>query len=89
VPVGVGVHTGTAWVGSIVGASGTGSGFTALGDNVNIAARLASNAGVGEVLISDATSKAAQMNTEGLEKRELELNGKSETVTEIVLHAGG
>ena len=52
VPVGVGIHTGIAWVGSIVGASGAGSDFTALGDNVNIAARLASKAGVGEVLIS-------------------------------------
>jgi len=89
VPVGVGIHTGIAWVGSIVGASGAGSDFTALGDNVNIAARLASKAGVGEVLISDATSNAAQINTEGLEKRELELKGKSEPFTAIVLHAGG
>jgi adenylate cyclase len=89
VPVGVGIHTGTAWVGSIIGASGDGSDFTALGDNVNIAARLASKAGVGEVLISSATSNAAQINTEGLEKRELELKGRSERVTVIVLHAGG
>jgi adenylate cyclase len=88
VPVGVGVHTGTAWVGSIVGASGAGSDFTALGDNVNVAARLASKAGVGEVLISDATSKAAKIVTGGLEKRKLELKGKSETVPVIVLHAG-
>jgi adenylate cyclase len=87
VPVGVGVHTGTAWVGSIVGASGTGSDFTALGDNVNIAARLASQAGVGEVLISEATANAAQLNTEGLAKRELQLKGKSETVSVIVLQA--
>jgi adenylate cyclase len=84
VPVGVGIHTGIAWVGSIVGASGAGSDFTALGDNVNIAARLASKAGVGEALISDATSDAAQMDTEGLEKRELELKGKSEAVTVFV-----
>ena len=89
VPVGVGVHTGTAWVGSIVGASGTGSDFTALGDNVNIAARLASKAGVGEVLISEATSTAARIKTEGLERRTLELKGKSETISVSVLHAGG
>jgi adenylate cyclase len=88
VPVGVGVHTGTAWVGSIVGASGAGSDFTALGDNVNIAARLASKAGVGEVLISDAASTAAQMNTDGFVKRDLDLKGKSEPVTVFVLHAG-
>jgi len=89
VPIGVGIHTGIAWVGSIVGASGVGSDFTALGDNVNIAARLASKAGMGEVLISDATSTAAQINTEGLDKRVLELKGKSETVTVFVLHGGG
>jgi len=87
VPIGVGVHTGKAWVGSIVGASGAGADFTALGDNVNIAARLASKAGAGEVLISDATYNAARMENENLEKRDLELKGKSELVRVRVLHA--
>jgi adenylate cyclase len=88
IPVGVGIHTGTAWVGSIAGASGPSADFTALGDNVNIAARLASKAGAGEVLASEATCKAAVMETEGLEKRELDLKGKSELVRVSVLHAG-
>ncbi len=87
VPVGVGVHTGIAWVGSIAGANKTSADFTALGDNVNIAARLASKAGPGEVLISEATFNAARMETGGLEKRDLELKGKSETVSVRVLHA--
>jgi len=87
VPVGVGIHTGTAWVGSIVGASGAGADFTALGDNVNIAARLASKAGAGEVLISEATYDAARMEDGNLEKRDLELKGKSESVSVRVLHA--
>jgi adenylate cyclase len=87
VPVGVGIHTGTAWVGSIVGASGVGADFTALGDNVNIAARLASKAGAGEVLISEATYDAAHMENKDLEKRDLELKGKSELVSVRVLHA--
>jgi len=87
VPIGVGVHTGTAWVGSIVGASGAGADFTALGDNVNIAARLASKAGAGEVLISESTYNAAGMEDKGLEKRDLELKGKSELVSVRVLHA--
>ena len=86
-PVGVGIHTGTAWVGSIVGASGAGADFTALGDNVNIAARLASRAGAGEVLISEATYDAARMENESLEKRDLELKGKSELVRVRVLYA--
>ena len=61
--------------------------FTALGDNVNITARLASKAGAGEVLISDAACNSAGIETEGLEKRELELKGKSELVSVRVLRA--
>ena len=87
IPVGVGVHTGIAWVGSIAGASGATSDFTALGDNVNIAARLASKAGTGEVLVSEATYQAARLEMEGLEMRELELKGKSKPVSVRVLHA--
>ncbi len=87
VPVRVGIHTGIAWVGAIVGASGAGADFTALGDNVNIAARLASKAGPGEVLASEATCHAARLETAGLEKRDLELKGKSELVSVRVLHA--
>jgi len=87
VPIGVGIHTGIAWVGSISGAASDSMDFTALGDNVNIAARLASKAGAGEVLISDATCNAAKIDTKDLEKRELELKGKSELVSVRVLHA--
>ena len=87
VPVGVGVHTGTAWVGSIVGASGEAADFTALGDNVNIAARLASQAAQGEVIASQATLSAAGIEIEGLEKRNLDLKGKSKLVRVGVLHA--
>ena len=88
VPVGVGIHTGLAWAGSIAGASGAAADFTALGDNVNIAARLASKAGPGEVLVSEATCDAARIETGGLEKRDLELKGKTELVSVRVLHAG-
>jgi adenylate cyclase len=52
--------------------------FTALGDNVNITARLASQAGAGEILISDAACTAASLDLGQLEHRELELKGKSE-----------
>jgi adenylate cyclase len=86
VPVGVGIHTGAAWVGSIPGTSDTAD-FTALGDNMNIAARLASQAGMGEVLVSEAACSAAQIRTQGLERRLLELKGKSERVPVMVMHA--
>jgi adenylate cyclase len=76
-PVGIGVHTGPAYVG-VVGGEGSPMDFTALGDSVNTTARLASQAGAGEILVSDATCTAAQWNTVGLEHRQLELKGKSE-----------
>lgn len=87
IPVGVGVHTGVAWVGSISGASGEAADFTALGDNVNIAARLASSAGKGEAIVSNATIRAAGENMSGLEARELYLKGKTEAVGVRVLTA--
>lgn len=76
-PVGIGVHTGPAYVG-VVGGEGSPMDFTALGDSVNTTARLASQAGAGEILVSDATCAASHWNTTGLEHRQLELKGKSE-----------
>jgi adenylate cyclase len=84
-PVGVGVHTGTAFFGTVTGGEGTFSDLTALGDNVNVAARLASNAGPGEALISDATCAAADLDVAHLEERRLELKGRSEPVNVRVL----
>ena len=70
----------SAVIGFIAGASGSAADFTALGDNVNIAARLASKAGAGEVLISDSTYAASGLDLGGLEQRQLELKGKSEPI---------
>ncbi len=84
-PVGVGVHTGITFFGTVSGADGTFSDFTALGDNVNITARLASQAGPGEALISDAACSAAGLDLGHLEQRQLELKGKSEPVSVRVL----
>lgn len=77
-PIGIGVHTGLAFVGTVQGAAGTASDFTALGDSVNITARLASKAGSGEALLSDAAYAASGLNLGQLEQRQLELKGKSE-----------
>ncbi len=84
-PVGVGVHTGITFFGTVTGAEGTFSDFTALGDNVNITARLASQAGPGEALISDAACSAAGLDVGHLEQRQLELKGKSEPVSVRVM----
>ena len=86
VPLGVGVHTGTAYVGA-VGAEGNVVDITALGDAVNTAARLAAAAGTGEIVVSDATAAAAGLADVGLEHRRLELKGKSEPVGVVVLNA--
>jgi adenylate cyclase len=83
-PVGVGVHTGTAYVGVVGGEQST-MDFTALGDNVNITARLASEASQGEILISEATYTAASLPLGDLEQRQLELKGKSEPIAVRVL----
>jgi adenylate cyclase len=50
-PIGVGLHCGTAWVGN-VGAEEM-KDFTALGDVVNVAARLQGCAGPGQIVMSD------------------------------------
>jgi adenylate cyclase len=83
VPLGAGVHTGKAFVGS-VGSQGV-TDFTALGDNVNATARLASLASAGEIVVSDATLEASGMQTNQLERRVVELKGREVPMTVCVL----
>ena len=86
IPVGTAVHTGVAFV----GATGLGTivdDFTALGDAVNITARLASAAGAGEVIVSVAAAEGAGMATDQLERRTVEIRGRTEPIKVIVLPA--
>ena len=80
------MHTGQAFVG-VVGDESSTADFTALGDNVNITARLASEAEPGEILISEAAYSASNLKLEKLERRQLELKGKSELVGVYVFRA--
>lgn len=80
ISIGIGVHTGIAFVGTVEGTEGTVSDITALGDNVNVAARLASLAAPGEALISEAAFAAGDVEMEHLERRTLELKGRTEPV---------
>ena len=73
-PVGAGVHSGRAWVGAIGDEAHTE--LTAVGDTVNVAARLAAAASAGETLISAAAAAAAGLDP-GLDRRTLELKGKA------------
>jgi adenylate cyclase len=86
-PIGVGVNTGAAWVGAVGTAEHVE--FTALGDAVNVTARLASAAGPGELLVTEAAALAAGLATDGLEERRLELRGKTASTTVVVLTAKG
>jgi adenylate cyclase len=76
-PVGAGVHTGDAWVGFVGGGEDVVD-FTALGDAVNAASRLGSEAETDELLLSDATVRAAGIATDGLTARRVELRGRAE-----------
>jgi adenylate cyclase len=84
-PVGVGVHTGIVFFGTVSGSEGSITDVAALGDSVNTTARLASKAASGEVLISEAAYYAAGLDLGNLEERQLELKGKSEPVRVRVL----
>jgi len=83
-PVGIGVNTGVAFVGSVGTADGR-SEFTAMGDVVNVTARLSALAGAGEILIGESARAAAQIETEVLERRRLNVKGKSEPLDVYVL----
>jgi adenylate cyclase len=83
IPVGAGVHTGIAYVGAVGGEHQRE--FTALGDAVNVAARLASFAAVGEVLVTDDAYSRAGVE-EATDDRRLELRGKSEPTDVRVVH---
>jgi adenylate cyclase len=80
IPVGIGVHTGVAFVGSVGSKDGT-IDITVLGDVPNTAARLSSTARAGEILISEHAFRAAGLEAGSLRARVVELKGKSEGVT--------
>jgi adenylate cyclase len=85
IPVGVAVHTGTSFVGSV--GEGDACDFTAVGDTVNTAARLDGLAGAGEILVSENAAAAAGLDTSGLERRSLALRGREQGVDAWVVTA--
>ena len=85
IPVGIGVHAGIAYFGSM----GTTEGLTdisAKGEEVNTAARLASKAAAGEIIVSEKALKKTDIDESQLESRSLELKGISEPVIVRVMH---
>ena len=86
IPVGTAVHTGEAFVGA-TGPGNTVEDFTALGDAVNVTARLASSAMAGEVIISAAAADAADLATAHLGRRVVEIRGRTEPIEVVVIPA--
>jgi adenylate cyclase len=84
VPIGIGVNTGVAYVGSI--GEGSDTEMTAMGDVVNVTARLSSVAGAGEILVTTTAAVAAGLAGD-LPRRSLQLKGKSEA-TDVVVVTG-
>jgi adenylate cyclase len=82
VPVGAGVHTGRAWFGAV--GDGGHVELTVVGDSVNVTARLASQAGSGEILVSAEAADKAGLDP-NLERRTLELKGKQQPTRVVTL----
>ena len=82
VGVGAGVHTATTWFGTV--GQGSHREVTAVGDAMNVTARLASAAGAGEVLVTAAAALAAGLDP-ALERHTLRLKGRHEPVEVVGL----
>jgi len=84
IPVGIGVHAGMAFFGAMGSSEGLVD-ISAIGEEVNTAARLASKAAAGEIILSETALERAHMDSSELESRKLELKGISEQVPVRVL----
>jgi adenylate cyclase len=84
IPVGIGVHVGVAFFGAMGSVDGLVN-ISAIGEEVNTAARLASKANAGEIVISEKALQEARVEHDNLEPRSLELKGISEPVAVRVM----
>jgi adenylate cyclase len=79
--MGVAVNAGIAYVGNVGGAV---TDFTALGDTVNVGARMQGEAAAGELLIREGLSLQSEV---GLPRRTLNLRGHDEPIEVVVVCA--
>ena len=85
IPVGIGVHAGVAYFGAMGSADGLVD-ISAIGEEVNTAARLASQAAAGEIIVSETALARTDIDDAGLEDRRLELKGIREPMAVRVMH---
>ena len=84
-PIGIGLNSDIAYVGSV--GTGLDSEMTAMGDAVNLTARVSSHAGAGEILMPLEAATKAGVAVDGIQRRSLELKGKSQPTEVVVLSA--
>jgi adenylate cyclase len=86
-PVGIGINYGEAYVGKV----GTGqvNDFTALGDTVNTAARLQSEASSGQVVVSESVYSHVADTYPDVPVKQIEVRGKAETFGVHVIEPSG
>ena len=83
IEVGIGINFGPAYVGKV----GTGdvNDFTALGDTVNTAARMQSDASAGQIVMGESVHDAVSAEYPDVESIEIDAKGKAELVKARVL----
>jgi adenylate cyclase len=85
-PIGIGANSGTAFVGSVGDASV--ADFSAMGDVVNVTARLASVASAGELLVTEDAWARSGLDDLPTSPRTVELKGRTKSVEVRVLRVG-
>ncbi len=82
-PVGIGIHMGTASVGNM--SKGDTKDFTAVGDVVNTAARLQTCALAGQIVVSDEVYAKREADRACAEPVSFTLKGKTEPVAAVII----
>ena len=83
IPVGIGIDSGIAFIGTV--GEDPHLDLTALGDPVNVAARLATAASAGEILATAVAAKHAGLPLDELDPREIVVKGKSEPLAIVTV----
>ena len=84
-PVGVAANVGVAFVGNV--GSGSVMDFTALGDAVNVGARLQSHASPGEVVLASDLYELVADEHPGARLEQMEVRGRDEVISVAVISA--